>query len=95
MLTPKQKAILKSKANTLKPVYQIGKDGISDELITGILNYLAKHELMKINLLNNSMVTKEEFISAMEENDIEFVSKIGHIFTVYKYSPDLESHIEL
>lgn len=93
MLTPKEKAILKSKANGLKPVYQIGKDGLSEELILGLVNYLNAHELMKVSILNNSDVTADEAKEAFEEYGIEFVSKIGHVLILYKYSLNLDEHI--
>lgn len=86
MLRPKQKAYLKSLAHHLKPVYQIGKDGISDELIDGILDHLLVHELMKVNILNNSMVTFDEASEAFESVGIEVVQKIGHILVLYKAS---------
>ena len=56
MLKPKQKAYLKGLANTLTPIFQIGKDGISEDMIKAILDYLSKHELMKISILNNSFL---------------------------------------
>ena len=47
----KQKSYLRGLAHELKPVFQIGKDGINDNMLTDIRNYLNKHELMKISVL--------------------------------------------
>ncbi|MDE6047969.1 MAG: YhbY family RNA-binding protein, partial [Anaeroplasmataceae bacterium] len=52
MLTPKQRAYLKSLAHPLKACFQIGKEGLSENLRTDLLNYLNKHELMKVSILN-------------------------------------------
>ena len=36
MLNPKQKAYLKSLAQKQKPVFQIGKDGLSENMLTDV-----------------------------------------------------------
>lgn len=95
MLKPKQKAYLKSLAHPLKAVFQIGKDGLSENLRTDVLNYLNKHELMKISILNNSSVTKEEAEVFFNEADIELVQSIGHILVLYKYSSTVKEPIQL
>ena len=56
MLTPKEKAYLKSLAQKEKAVFQIGKEGLSDNLLTDVLNYLNKHELIKISILQNCLM---------------------------------------
>lgn len=95
MLTPKQKAYLKSLAHPLKACFQIGKEGLRDNLRTDVLNYLKKHELMKINILNNATVAVEEITSFFETAGIEVVQKIGHILVLYKHSDTLDNPIEL
>ena len=39
MLTTKQKVYLRSLAQGIKPVAQIGKEGLSDNLMETVLNY--------------------------------------------------------
>ncbi|MGL4949244.1 MAG: YhbY family RNA-binding protein [Anaeroplasmataceae bacterium] len=85
-MTSKQRSYLKSLAHHLKPVFQIGKDGIGENMITDIRNYLVKHELMKITILNNSMVDFEEATRSFEENHIIIVQKIGNTMVLYKRS---------
>lgn len=86
MLRPKQKAYLKSLAHHLRPVYQIGKDGISEEMLDGIYNHLVAHELMKVTILNNSDVSFDEAKEVFENAGIEVVQKIGHILVLYMQS---------
>ena len=62
MLNPKQKAYLKSLAQKEKAVFQIGKDGLNENLYNDVINYLNKHELIKISILQNSFVSEEECI---------------------------------
>lgn len=95
MLTPKQKAFLKSLAHPLKAVFQIGKDGLSENLRTDLLNYLNKHELMKVSILNNASVSLEEIEQFLNEVDIELVQNIGHILVLYKHSETIKSPIVL
>ncbi|MGM9971804.1 MAG: YhbY family RNA-binding protein [Anaeroplasmataceae bacterium] len=86
MLTPKQKAYLKSLANPLKPVFQIGKDGISDEMKYSIVNCLMKNELIKVSILQNSDCTMEEACEIFEDVNIEIVQTIGRTIVLYKKS---------
>jgi RNA-binding protein len=88
MLTTKQKVYLRSLAQGIKPVAQIGKEGLSDNLIETVLNYLKKHELIKISILQNSYVTKEEGIEFFNQEEIEFVQSIGRQIILYKQSDD-------
>ena len=95
MLNPKQKAYLKSLAHPLKACFQIGKEGLSENLRTDLLNYLKKHELMKVSILNNSSVSLEDIEPFLGEVDIELVQKIGHILVLYKHSDEVKNPILL
>ena len=95
MLTPKQRAYLKSLAQKEKAVFQIGKEGLSDNLLTDVLNYLNKHELIKISILQNSMVDKDEAIDFFENAGIEFVQFIGRVLVLYMHSDNAKNPIVL
>lgn len=88
MLTTKQKVYLRSLAQKIKPVAQIGKEGLSDNLMETVLSYLKKHELMKISILQNSYVTFEEAEDFFRNEEIEFVQSIGRQIVLYKQSDD-------
>ena len=88
MLTTKQKVYLRSLAQGIKPVAQIGKEGLSDNLMEPVLNYLKQHELIKISILQNSYVTKEEAEEFFNQEEIEFVQSIGRQIILYKQSDD-------
>ena len=95
MLNPKEKAFLKSLAQKEKATFQIGKEGLSDNLLTDVLNYLNKHELIKISILQNSMVDKDEAIEFFESANIEFVQFIGRVLVLYKHSDNAKNPIVL
>ncbi len=49
---------LKRKAQTLKPLVRIGKNGINESVITEIKKQVKKHKLIKIKVLK-SLIDKE------------------------------------
>ena len=53
-LSSKQRAALRGAANTLDPVFQIGKGEIDETLIDGVAKCLAARELIKCKVLDNS-----------------------------------------
>ena len=54
MWTSKQRSKLRSYAQTIEPIGQIGKNGITDGMIEGLSSALDKRELIKLTLLKNS-----------------------------------------
>lgn len=95
MLTGKQKSYLRGLANQIKPVMQIGKDGLNKDGIIEVLNYLKKHELMKISINQNSDTTLEELVTAFESIDIEVVQTIGKTIVIYQHSDEVDDPIRL
>ncbi|MBQ9899615.1 MAG: YhbY family RNA-binding protein [Acholeplasmatales bacterium] len=95
MLNPKQKAYLKSLAQKEKAVFQIGKDGLNENLYNDVINYLNKHELIKISILQNSFVSEEECIEFFTDEDIQFVEHKGRTFVFYMHSDNAKNPIEL
>lgn len=59
-ITSKQRAYLRGLAHTIDPIFQIGKSGITPELTKTIDEALEARELVKINVLDNSMVDPME-----------------------------------
>ena len=60
MLTSKQRAILRGKANTMDPVFQVGKGEIDETMIQGVKDCLDARELIKVKVLDNSMYNARE-----------------------------------
>lgn len=50
-ITSKQRSRLKSLAANLRPVTQIGKGGVTDNLLKTLSDALEAHELIKVNVL--------------------------------------------
>ena len=95
MLTSNQKRQLRSMANHMNATFQVGKDGVNNNMVTDILNYLNKNELMKVSILQNCSQTKEEVAEIFERNGIEVVQIIGRTIVLYKHSENAKNPIIL
>jgi RNA-binding protein len=95
MLTGKQKRYLRSLANTLVPIFQVGKGGVNQNLITQVRDALEARELIKIQILNNCTEEKEEVAQQLVRGaKAELVQIIGHVIILYKESRE-KKRIEL
>ncbi len=85
MITTKQRAYLKSLASKLEPVFQIGKGGVSEVQMTAIDDYLRKHEIVKVKVLDNSLYTAREAADEIAEAiNAEVVQVIGSRAVFFK-----------
>ncbi len=90
-LTPKQVRYLKSLAHHLKPVVQIGKEDISDSVISATERELQNHELIKVKIGQNSGVGKKEAAAEIsEKTGSGLVQLIGKTIILYKKSKKLK-----
>lgn len=85
MLTSKQKSYLRSLAQSEPALFQIGKEGLSDNLIQTVDDALRTHELVKIKLLKTVSDDVDEIIFDLAMNTkSEVVQKIGRVFVLYR-----------
>ncbi|MGX5377364.1 ribosome assembly RNA-binding protein YhbY [Ligilactobacillus sp. LYQ135] len=90
-LRGKQKRYLRSQAHQMRPIFQIGKDGIDQKWLGQVTNALEKRELMKVNILNNSLLEPAEVQAFIEENSrIQVVQVIGHTLVLFKQASKKE-----
>ena len=68
---------------------QIGKNGLTDDVLKSIDEALEARELVKINLLNNSLLdTKETALEICSELDAEYVQSLGNKIVIFRESED-------
>lgn len=95
MLTSKQRAFLRSMANPMDAVFQVGKGGITEEMCTQIGNCLEARELIKLRVLENSGYTAKEAANEIAEAvGADVVSVVGMRFVLYRPSEN-KKKIEL
>ena len=85
-LTSKQRAQLRSLANSLDTILQIGKDGIGENLIKQADDALEKRELIKGRVLPESspMTSREAAEELARQTNSEVVQVIGSRFVLYR-----------
>ncbi|MFB1050745.1 ribosome assembly RNA-binding protein YhbY [Paraliobacillus sp. JSM ZJ581] len=87
MLTGKQKRFLRAKANRLRPIFQVGKVGVNDNMIIQIEEALEKRELIKVSILQNCLEDKDEVAEGLVQGTgAELVQIIGNNIILYKES---------
>ncbi len=85
MLSSKQKKYLKSQANHLRPMAQVGKNGVNDAFTDDLKQALATRELIKVALLQNAEVTVSEVVTALAAlPKIEVIQHLGRVITIYR-----------
>ena len=85
-MTSKERAELRAKANTLDPIIQIGKEGITDNLITQIDDTLDVRELIKIRVhLETAPKTPKELANELAPAlDAEVIQVIGGVIVLWR-----------
>ena len=86
-MTGKERAKLRSQAHSLTPVFQIGKNGISEETLTQVSSALEARELIKLRVLETAPCGAREAASEIAEAlGADVVSVIGYRFVLYRRS---------
>ena len=85
MLKGKQRAYLRSIANTLKPIIQLGKEGVTENFLDQLDEMLTAREIVKVTILETAGLEAKETANAIcEALRAEFVQAIGFKFTIYR-----------
>ncbi len=86
-MTSKERANLRSLAAVIKPVAQVGKDGIGENLVQGLSDALEARELIKVTLLPAAGEKGEPIATALAEAlKAELVAVIGRKAILYRRS---------
>lgn len=73
----------------MDPIFQVGKSGITDNFIKQVDEALEARELIKIKVLNNSLLeSKEVALELAEKTKAEFVQSIGSKLVLYRESEE-------
>lgn len=89
MLTSKQRAYLRSLANSLDDVIMVGKGGLSDQVYKTADEVITARELIKGKVLESCELSVREVADAIsEEINADVVQVIGSKFVLYRKNED-------
>ena len=98
MLKTKQRVYLRSLAMKEKAKFQIGKNGLDENLFIDVYSYLLKHEIVKISVLETCDCEKEDIINFFTREidgvEIEFIQHIGRVYIFYMPSKKAKNPIK-
>ena len=90
MLTSKQRAALRAIAAGIDTILQIGKGGVSENLITQVDDALRAREIVKIRVLETAFMTPAEAAAIVSEaTGSEVAQVIGTKFVLYRENRDI------
>ncbi|RDV26116.1 ribosome assembly RNA-binding protein YhbY [Alteromonas aestuariivivens] len=93
-LSTKQKQYLKGLAHSLKPVVQLGANGLTEGVVAEIDLALGHHELIKVKVPSDDREEKALIMDAIaRETSAEKVQVIGHTLVLFR--PSEERKIQL
>ena len=89
MITSKQRSQLRGLAAAEDTIIQVGKGGITENLIASVDAALKARELVKGKVLESSMLTAREACEQLAEAlGAEAVQAIGTKFVLYRRKPE-------
>ena len=90
-MTSKERAALRAQANPLKPIFQIGKNGLNEAAAASVDEALTARELIKVKVLLESspVPPKEAAAELAAATGAECVGVIGGVIILYLYSHEL------
>ena len=89
MLTSKQRAKLRSMAQSYEPIFFIGKSGLSDEIINQLENAINARELIKLGVQENCEYSAREAADLIAPKlGADVVAVIGRKFVLWRRSKD-------
>ncbi len=94
MLTSKQRAHLRSIAQSYNTIFFVGKQGIGDELVKQLDDVLNSRELIKVGVQENCEYTAREAADQIAElTNSEVVQVIGRKFVLWRRSKDPKKRV--
>ena len=83
-LSNRELRALKTKAQLLKPMLKVGKDGLSPAFIKAVRDALDHHELVKVKFDEFKEQKKELGPKLAEEVSASIVMQVGHVLVLFR-----------
>lgn len=92
-MTSKERAFLRSKANPIDAIVNVGKDGATPEVVNAADEALAARELIKINILKNCLYNKREIAEIIAERTrSQIIQIVGRKVTLYRRNQEIDQY---
>ena len=92
MLSGKQRRFLRALGHELRPIVQVGRDGLDDGLVAAVDRALTDHELVKIRLHAQGEAADLDRHGAAADlasrTHSEVAQVLGHTVLLYRAHPD-------
>ena len=87
MMTSKQRAALRALANGLPAWFQVGKGGVTENMLADVSAALDAHELVKLTVLKTAGISAKEALAVISERlGAEQVAATGNKVVIYRRS---------
>jgi len=88
-LSPKQRATLKTLAHPLKPILQIGKEGVTQAGLEAIENAFNQRELLKVKIQGAAPISASDAATEVVDKivGVEHVQTIGRTIILFRRHP--------
>ncbi len=84
---------LKAIAHSLRPIVQIGKKGLTEEVVNVLDIALTDHELIKVQFVDFKVEKKAIVGEIIEQTGAELIEIIGHRAIFYRENPEKDEHV--
>jgi len=87
MLTPKMKRRIKIALNIESPTVNIGKEGVTVQIVNEVAKQLDSREMIKAKILKTALKeieTKDIAVKIAKQTESELVDVRGHTFLLFK-----------
>jgi len=89
-LSDKQLRFLRGRAHALKPVIQVGNNGLTAGVLAETRRALCDHELIKLRLQAADRATRDALLADLvRDTGSTLVTRIGHVAVLFQANPKL------
>ena len=89
MLTGKQRRHLRALGHALRPIVQVGKDGIDAGVIAAVEQALGDHELVKLKVGESAGLDRHDAAESLaQKTHSEVAQVLGNTVLLYRAHPD-------